>query len=344
MQAMKSEMVKMTEEQRKQFELNEDSKWRTICGLMDRARETLVAARFASMTIIPPSWQKDKSGLGVTGLKFERLVPALREKAEAEGIFWNDNKPERLWGIPKNKKATTSDTQSESGSEGGSSDEESDSDSEDSAPDSEDEREEEEAGSSELAESNPFFIIDTKPTPVNLNGSTPKSKKETKAKIHKDAEPASADPTPAKKGKKRSNEVEPEEPSSAKKSKGAPIDPASIDFAAVEAQLHAEVEAGLKAKEREQQDQAAHIESREPKEEKIKLSKKEKKRKRDSDGIQAIVESFKKKQRREERKKEKAAQATASGASAREEGKKSKKRKAEQGEDEGKSKKARAEE
>ena len=166
MQAMRSEMNGMDGERRRQFELNENSRWRTICGLMDRARETLVAARFASKSIIPPSWQKDKSGLGVTGFMFEPLLPELQAKAEAEGIYWNDNKLDRLWGIPRRQKAQVSDPSSNSESDEESSDE--DNDNEDVELSIAGEEEEEEA-ESDHAKSNPYFIVDTEPTPVNLN-------------------------------------------------------------------------------------------------------------------------------------------------------------------------------
>jgi hypothetical protein len=333
---MGSEMNNMVGEQRKQFELNENSRWRTICGLMDRARETLVAARFASKSIIPPSWQKNKSGLGVTGFKFEPLLPKLQAKAEAEGIYWTDDRLEKLWGIPRRRKAKgpgLSDSDSNEESSQG----EDDSDDSDA---SSSEEEEEQAGAND-AESNPYFVIDTEPTPVNRNGSTSKkSKKEKKPKKEKSAGPSSADPTPAKKSRKRPREDEADERSSAKKPKMSAVDPSSVDFTAVEAQLHAEVEAGLKARQVEEQKQARDDEEK-PKGGKAKLTRKEKrKRKRESDGIQAIIDSFKKKQRLEVG--EKMPDATVSGEVNTKTEKKSKKRKAEKDGDEGRSKKLKA--
>jgi hypothetical protein len=337
MQAMRSEMNNMVGEQRKQFELNGNSRWRTICGLMDRARETLVAARFASKSVIPSSWQKDKSGLGVTGFKFEPLLPKLQAKAEAEGIYWTDDRLEKLWGIPRRQKAKgpgLSDSDSNEESPQG----EDDSDSSDASSS----EEEEQAGAND-AESNPYFVVDTEPTPVNHNGSTPKKSKEKRPKKEKSADPSSADPTPAKKSKKRSREDEVDELSSAKKSKTSAVDLSSVDFAAVEAQLHAEVEAGLKARQAEEKKQAGDDEEGKPKGGKAKLTRKEKrKRKRESDGIQAIIDSFKKKQRLEVG--EKMPDATVSGEVNTKAEKKSKKRKAEKDGDEGRSKKLKADE
>lgn len=325
---MKSEMSKMPEEQRREFELHENSRWRTMCGLMDRAREALVSARFASYTIIPPSWQQDKSGLGVAGFKFERLLPKLQEKAEAEGFSWSENKLDLLWGAENRRKAK--DANPPSGS---------DSDSDDSDESSDDEDDSDSDAESSDVQSKPLFYVDTNPTPINLNGSTPKvDKKQKKNKKNKETEAVSEDSGAATKSKKRASE-EPAEQNFTKKSKSTPAEPAPVDFTAVEAQSQAEVEAGLKAKEKELQDQAQAEAS---KEERSKLSKSEKKRKRNSDGIQGIVESFKKKQKLELRKKEKAAEATASEELPGTGGKKSKKRKAES-EGDGKSKKSRAE-
>lgn len=337
MQAMKSEMNGMSEEQKTEFELAENSRMRTMCGLMDRARGTLVSARFASKSIIPPSWQKDKSGLGVTGLKYEPLLPKLQEKAEAAGIYWNENKLDQLWGNQMKKKATSgpTDSSSESSSEE-SSDE--DSDSEDSEV-SEEEADDEKDGSNGV-ESNQFFVVDTKPTPVDLTGATPKSKKEKKSKKAKGTESTSADSIPAKKSRKRSSDDDVEQPTSPKKSKATAEDLANVDFTAVEAQLQAEVEAGMKAKEKELQKKASQIEEES---EELAKSKKEKKRKRNSDGTQAVVDSLKKKQRLEVRQKNKD-EVAASGDSAGKASKKSKKRKAEEDDTEGKTKKSRAEE
>jgi hypothetical protein len=332
MQAMRSEMNGMVGEDKKQFELSERSRWRTICLMMDQSREALVTARFASKRIIPPSWQREKNGLGVKGLKYEPLLPQLREKARAEGIAWNEDRSDLSWGPTTNKKPAGSDSASES-----SSSDESEGDGEDtemSDAEEGDSKETEPKG----ADSNPFFVIDTKPTP--LNGETrKKSKKGNQSKDRdKDKEAisdppaatAAATPTSAKKNKKRSKDDDTDEPHSTKKSKDSPAttsqEPTRVDFAAVEAQLHAEVKAGLKAKE-----------------ERVKLTKKEKKRKRNSDGIQAIVESFKKKQRLEGRQMAKAEEAVTSDEPVRKVFKKDKKRKVDHESDEGKSKRLRAE-
>jgi hypothetical protein len=322
---MQSEMKNMGEEQRREFELGGDSKWRTVCGLMDRARETLVAARLASHTIIPPSWQEDKAGLGVTGFKFERLLPRLQKKAEAGGFSWGDNKLDSLWGGSTRQRAECSDSRSESSSTEDSGESESDSDHSD-VSDSEDEGEGTKSGEDKSAK--PLFFIDTNPTPVNTDGSMPekstKEKRPKKDKKDKKPEPVSAESTPSNRSKKRTSE-DPEESNPTKKTKVSRPGSSNVDFTAIEAQLQAEVEAGLKAKEQELQDQAR---------------KREKKRKRNSDGVHAVVDSFKKRQKLELREKAKTIASAASEDSPAKGGKKSKKRKAENGEDEGKIKKA----
>jgi hypothetical protein len=316
-------MSRMVGEDKKQFELSEKSRWRTICLMLDQSREALVAARFASKSIIPPSWQREKNGLGVKGLTYEPLLPRLREKARAEGIVWNEDRSDLSWGRNTNNKSKSagSDSASVSSSSHGS--------------DGEDTGMSDAEAESTGADSNPFFVIDTKPTPVNFNGGTHKKSKEGKKSKEKDRDkdaivsdpPAATDattPASVKKNKKRSKDDDTDELHLTKRSKDASTtisqEPTNVDFAAVEAQLHAEVKAGLKAKE-----------------ERVKLTRKEKKRKRNSDGIQGIVESFKKKQRLEDRQMAKAQEAATSDKPV------EKKRKGDHESDDGNSKRPRAE-
>lgn len=322
---MQSDMKNMREEQRREFELGGDSKWRTMCGLVDRARETLVAARFASYTIIPASWQKDTAGLGVTGFKFERLLPKLQKKAEAEGFSWGENKLDSLWGIPPRKAVASSDSALEFNSEEGDTDDESESNISDSEETtSEGEEEGKQSTMARLAK--PMFFVDSHPILVNTDCSMPKKgKREKGSKKNRNPEPESAEAISAKKSKKRTSE-EPEESSSAKKPKVSQPERANVDFTAVETQLQAEVEAALRAKEQELNDQAR---------------KREKKRKRTSDEMQAVANLFKKKQRLELREKTKTIESGVSDDSPAKERKNNRKRKAENGEHEGKSKKAR---
>jgi hypothetical protein len=52
MQSTKSEMDRMNEKDRLEWELGERGNWRVICEMMDRAREVLVSAKKAAQGIV----------------------------------------------------------------------------------------------------------------------------------------------------------------------------------------------------------------------------------------------------------------------------------------------------
>jgi hypothetical protein len=114
-------------------------------------------------------------------------------------------------------------------------------------------------------EPNPYFVVDTNPTPVVLNGNDTGKKSKKRAK-EEDSE--------AKKSKK----VKKEKVAVAEEAAPVPTDP-EVDFAAIEAKLQAEVEEFEATKARESQG----AESSEDK-------KYKKKRRRSSDGLEGKAE------------------------------------------------------
>lgn len=51
-QAMKSEMERLSQEEKREWELNQDGPWRILCGLLDRGRDTLVSGRTMARFIV----------------------------------------------------------------------------------------------------------------------------------------------------------------------------------------------------------------------------------------------------------------------------------------------------
>ncbi|TGO08831.1 hypothetical protein BTUL_0189g00020 [Botrytis tulipae] len=268
-QAMKSEMKNLSEEEKREWELNEEGPWRILCGLLDRGRDTLVSGRKMAQFVLPPRLMKDRKGLGVLGTSYEPLVPQLDARLAAE----------------KNGTATTKSNESNNDSSDSSSDSSSSSDS-DSDSDAAEvggyEDEDVEMEDAPVAESkkNPstsapvetessaHFFVDTEPTPIaDLNK---KDKKDKKRK---------ADDALVGRKSKREKKSEEEEKEKEKK-----IEEEEVNFQAMEAQLQAEVEAGMKA----QEEKAQNAEE-----------KKEKKRKRDGN----VEENEGKKSKKEKKSK-----------------------------------------
>jgi hypothetical protein len=149
----------------------------------------------------------------------------------------------------------------------------------------------EDTSAAEPVEPNSFFVVDTKPTPVNLNGTSKKSRKRAKeedsgeqksAKKAKKEKAVAAEPKPAIDSERTSasnsnpSRVDDIVAQPKVKSGDAPKDkPKSfkVDFSSIEAKLQADIEAGTKAKEERQKLQAE-----------MKLARKDKKRKRLSEG------------------------------------------------------------
>ena len=81
-QAMKSEMANLSEEEKKQWELNEDGPWRILCGLLDRARDTLTSGR--------------KMARFVVGIKYFGMVINVHWLIDRKAPTSIDKGPERL--------------------------------------------------------------------------------------------------------------------------------------------------------------------------------------------------------------------------------------------------------
>lgn len=238
---------------------------------------------------------RDKKGLGVTGINYVPLLPQVEALKAGLTVDKEDNGATALGATTKKAEPVDSDGDSEmedapeadsdSDSNSSSSDSDSDSDDEDSAP----EKKVEEKPTKPIAEvePNPYFVVDTEPTPVNLPTTssilpTKKGKKRAKdeetiekkvKQVKKSKAIELAPDTKEIKRKESSPAIEP------KKSKKAKIEKSvveeekkEVDFHALQAQLQAEVDVGEATKEVE-----ALGESKE--------SKKERKRRRSSDGL-----------------------------------------------------------
>ncbi|KAN0098180.1 hypothetical protein V8E51_013843 [Hyaloscypha variabilis] len=270
MMSMKTEMEHMPEKQRLEWELGERGNFRVLCEMMDRARQVLVDARRSAQGILPPERLRDKKGLGVKGTEFELLGPKLAQKAAELGY----TKRGKL-GRDPDAVSSDSDTDTEISNPSSSSD---DADAVTKGadfvplnvgakvprfPTVEDSGADKEKTTTNGVEPNPYFVVDTNPTPVIVNGNGV-----------------------VKLSKKRATEDDGEEQKSKKTKKekhtvsepavSFPVEP-EIDFAAVEAALQAEVEAAEAIKAQE----AHSAESSENK-------KSKKKRRRSSDGDELV--------------------------------------------------------
>ncbi|KAF7953384.1 uncharacterized protein EAE97_000783 [Botrytis byssoidea] len=264
-QAMKSEMKNLSEEEKREWELNEEGPWRILCGLLDRGRDTLVSGRKMAQFVLPPRLMKDRKGLGVLGTNYEPLVPQLdaRLAAEKNGTATtktNESNNDSSDSSSDSSSSSDSDSDSDAAEVGGYEDE--DVEMED-APVAESKKDPSTSAPVET-ESSAHFFVDTEPTPVaDLDM---KDKKDKKRK---------ADDALVGRKSKREKKSEEEE----KK-----IEEEEVNFQAMEAQLQAEVEAGMKA----QEEKAQNAEE-----------KKEKKRKRDSN----VEENEGKKSKKEKKNK-----------------------------------------
>jgi hypothetical protein len=216
---------------------------------------------------------KDKKGLGVIGINFEPLGPKLAEKAAELGYTKRGK-------LGRDPDALSSDSDSDTEM----SDSSSSSDGDDAVAEGADfvplnigkktprpttgEESAEDKENNTAAngvEPNPYFVVDTNPTPVVLNGRGTGKKSKKRAK-EEDEEV------------KKSKKVKKEKTVVAEAAALVNTDP-EVDFAAIEAKLQAEVEEFEAAKARESQG----AESSEDK-------KSKKKRRRSSDGLDGKAE------------------------------------------------------
>lgn len=271
---------------------------------------------------------RDKKGLGIRGFTFEPLLPKIEQRARELGKDPNasptmanvlGNTGHDVNSKMEDSSSSSSDSDSSSGS-GDESESDSDIDSEKSTST--------EGSSPEKVEDNQYFVIDTKPTPVDLNGNVAEPKKKSRKRANPEEEAES--PTKAKKSKtnqqiivpqttepetsareaspvkddelakgadtkadkkskkRRAHDEESEGKKLRKTKKDKSVAVASetveqptptVDFAAIQAQLQAEVDEGIKAKEAEQ------LQS---------VEKKDKKRRRVSDGEEKVGKKAKK--------------------------------------------------
>lgn len=225
---------------------------------------------------------RDKKGLGVEGTNFEPLGPKLAEKAATLGYTKRGK-------LGRDPDAISTDSEGDtemSDSSDSSDDDDAVAEGADFVPlnigkkvsqfptaeDSSEDRESRTTANG--VEPNPYFVVDTEPTPVALdgNGVVKKSKKRAKGEDGegKKAKKAKKEKTAAPEFDESALAPEPTKP--------------EINFNELEAKLQAEVEAGTKAQE------ASATELAEEK-------KSKKKRRRSSDGVEGIVEKKAKKEK-----------------------------------------------
>lgn len=239
---------------------------------------------------LPSRSLKDKKGLGVRGTTFEPLGPKLAARAKEMGYEQRPDTPKHATSDADSDgdsgMSDVSDDLDDSESLDGSSpslDSDSESPVETNAEfvpvtvvkkaDKSGERKE------SVVEPNPYFVVDTKPTPVNLNGHGAEKKKSKKRAKDDEAEPQAKKTKKARKSQTEAVAVV-EEPPVAPNEPSIPTR-AQVDFNMIEAQLQAEVQAGLKAQQEEEARNAAEAE---------KAAKKEKKKRKRSSGGDSISE------------------------------------------------------
>ncbi|KAH7305710.1 hypothetical protein BKA65DRAFT_415564 [Rhexocercosporidium sp. MPI-PUGE-AT-0058] len=317
MQSMKSDMSEMPEKERLEFELGERGNWRVICGMMDRAREVLTSARVAAKGIVPSRHLQDKKGLGVLGTNFEPLGPKLEQKAADIGYD-----PVGKGKLGRNPEDVDTDGDSEM------TDSSDDSDAEGSENDGvadnadfinleigseiprftsvADEPKASEEEKPGAVEANPYFVVDVKPTPVNLT-QPPLEKKSRKQIKEEAAEARKAE----RKARKAAHEAAKSAP--AKEPTPQPEPEPEVDFAELEATLQAEIAAGTKAQEAAEAKEEKKSEKKrrrssgvdeEVVEKKAKVEKKEKKRKAEEDSGAEEAKKVKKDKKEKKRKAE----------------------------------------
>ncbi|KAE9373943.1 hypothetical protein N431DRAFT_482803 [Stipitochalara longipes BDJ] len=281
MQSMKSEMAQMPEKERMEWELGERGNWRVLCEMMDRARQVLADARKSAQGILPPEKLRDKKGLGVTGTEFEPLGPKLAQRAAELGY----TKRGKL-GRDPDAISTDSDDDTEMSDSSSSDDDDAATNGADFVPLNigakvprfpiveEAGEDKEQKTTTNGVEPNPYFVVDTNPTPVVFNGNGLVKMSNKRAKEDNDEGKES------KKPKKEKHAV-------TEAAESLSVEP-EVDFAALEAALQAEVEAAEAAKAREAQS-AGLVEDK----------KSKKKRRRSSDGVELVEKKKVKKERPE---------------------------------------------
>ncbi|KAH6680622.1 hypothetical protein B0J14DRAFT_579017 [Halenospora varia] len=195
-------MEGMPEEERGKWERGEKGKFVVVAGSLDRVRDAYVCAKMVAEGVVESNHLRDKKGLGVKGCEFERLLPGILEKARAAGIRGEGlerisiGRPLRAVGELPDDEVEDEDTEMEDVS-----DISVESESESSTTSAgEDEATSKKASLSDdestiltrikpnavpEVEPNPYFVIDSNPTPVNVPAPTSRlSKKRTASGEH----------------------------------------------------------------------------------------------------------------------------------------------------------------
>ncbi|KAG9240375.1 hypothetical protein BJ878DRAFT_526460 [Calycina marina] len=275
MMSMRSEMDQMEEAERLKWESGAEGHWHTLCGMMQRGKNMLDDALAAGKGILPDNRLRQKKSLGKMAADFRPVGTAGSDSVVDDG-------------------ASGSESESENDAEISDLDGESESEKEKEvkpAPKPEfvplisgKKRKLSHSGGEQEIEPNPYFVVDTEPTPVSL----PKEKKIKKSKKSKDDElvlkqavkrTSGDEQEPAQnriKKHKKSSAVVPEVTSDPAEETTQPVP----DFDEIERELQADIERRMKAKA--ESDAAAAKKG--ASENIVEVSKKDKKRKRTSTG------------------------------------------------------------
>ncbi|KUJ10175.1 uncharacterized protein LY89DRAFT_689985 [Mollisia scopiformis] len=295
MSAMKNDGDTMSEKDKLDWELGERGNWRAICGMLDKARLVLSQTKEAAQGVLPPDRLRDKKKLGVVGTTFVPLVPQLDEKARQLGY-----NPKGKGSLGRSMDYLDNDGDSDMSDALESSEESGSEDDGDGKKSKEGEKTE---SVPSATEPNPFFVVDTQPTPVNLtalNGTanTPKDglSNRQRKKLEKEAK---AEERLAKRMAKKAAYEAKKAAAAAEGSTNAAEEPPkpepqspAVDFRALEAKLQAEIEDGTKAQQEHEAQEAEAAEKRA-----------KKKRRRSSEGGEEVVEKKAKKDKKEKKEK-----------------------------------------
>ncbi|CZR68269.1 uncharacterized protein PAC_18168 [Phialocephala subalpina] len=326
MNAMRNDGDSMSAEDKLDWELGERGNWRAICGMMDRARLVLSQTKEAAQGVLPEDRLRDKKKLGVVGTEFEPLVPKLDEKARAMGY---DPKGKGALGrsmdyLDQEGKSLDQDGDTDMSDASESSSDESDSD-DDVATGADyigldigsrkKQKKDHTIETTNGAAPNPFFVVDTEPTPVNLNTAPNAAEQASERLSNRKRKQMEKDEAAAARLAKRMAKkaaYEAEKAAAAQATEESAKEPSSpgVDFRELEAKLQAEIDDGTRAQqEAEAQEAEAAAKTAKKKRrrsseggeevvKKVKKEKKEKKKRKADDDVEEEEDSGKKKKRK----------------------------------------------
>jgi hypothetical protein len=286
-QHWRAEIDRMEEPEKSKWESGEVGNFQRLLQMMERSREILVQAREMSAWIVSLIFWR---GRVFGGLLMAEQVPKSK-------LGLNKNLPgmkDFVLGMEEKKKAKGANGEGNASSSDEDDSTDTDTEMSDAAPAdfiplnivnkaANKSKDAADMAATEPAEPNSFFVVDTEPTPVNLNGKSKKGKKrakpdegdETKSakKAKKENAPTvspTSEPEPSSASNQQLNPVTADVPIMISQSKPEPASASDVrhksskvDLSAIETQLQAEIEAGTKAKEEREKAKAEKLAKKE---------------------------------------------------------------------------------